>query len=176
VSARGDGRRLAVPPHAERAGAIGLLQQMRLMRQAHRRRWCSDDRPDLIHAHSPVLNACRPLGGPSLRLPVVYEMRAFWEDAAVDHGSTTEGSLRYRCRGAGELRPAPRRQVTTICEGLRGDIVARGIDAAERITVIPNAVDVGSFEASDVPPDPPLRSAWASRAHGAGFRRFVLRL
>ena len=31
--------------------------------------------------------------------------------------------------------------MTTICEGLRGDIAARGI-AADRITVIPNAVDV----------------------------------
>jgi len=27
---------------------------------------------------------------------VVYEIRAFWEDAAVDHGTTREGSLRYR--------------------------------------------------------------------------------
>ena len=35
------------------------------------------------------------------------------------------------------------RPVTTICEGLRRDIVSRGI-ADERITVIPNAVDTAT--------------------------------
>jgi PEP-CTERM/exosortase A-associated glycosyltransferase len=39
--------------------------------------------------------------------------------------------------------------VTTICQGLRQDIVARGIDAA-RVTVVPNAVDLGAFQ--DNPP------------------------
>jgi PEP-CTERM/exosortase A-associated glycosyltransferase len=34
--------------------------------------------------------------------------------------------------------------VTTICEGLRSDIASRGI-AAEKITVIPNAVDIEKF-------------------------------
>jgi glycogen(starch) synthase len=69
-------------------------------------------------------------------------VRAFWEDAAVDHGTTIEGSLRYRASRALEtfaLRHAD--QVTTICEGLRGDIAMRGL-SPERITVIPNAVDV----------------------------------
>ena len=47
-------------------------------------------RPDVIHAHSPVLNALPALAvGESENVPVVYEVRAFWEDAAVDHGSTT---------------------------------------------------------------------------------------
>jgi glycogen(starch) synthase len=87
---------------------------------------------------------------------VVYEMRASWEDAAVDHGTTSEGSLRYRASRALEsfaLRRAD--QVTTICEGLRGDIAVRGIDA-DRITVIPNAVDVAGFRFG-VPPDPALQ-------------------
>lgn len=54
-------------------------------------------RPDIIHAHSPVLNVFPALKvGRRYGLPVVYEIRAFWEDAAVDHGTTTEGSLRYR--------------------------------------------------------------------------------
>jgi glycogen(starch) synthase len=103
--------------------------------------------PDLLHAHSPVLNALPSLWvGRHRRLPVVYEVRAFWEDAAVDHGTTTEGSLRYRASRALEslaLRRAD--QVTTICEGLRRDIADRGI-ASERITVIPNAVDVSLFQ------------------------------
>ena len=102
--------------------------------------------PDVLHAHSPVLNVLPALWvGRKLGIPVVYEIRAFWEDAAVDHGSTTEGSLRYRITRALETFALRRvDQVTTICEGLRSDIAARGIPAA-KITVIPNAVDVAAF-------------------------------
>jgi PEP-CTERM/exosortase A-associated glycosyltransferase len=102
--------------------------------------------PDVIHAHSPVLNALPALWvGHRRGLPVVYEVRASWEDAAVDHGSTSEGSLRYRASRALEsfaLRRAD--EVTTICEGLRGDITMRGV-AEDKVTVIPNAVDAASF-------------------------------
>lgn len=103
-------------------------------------------RPDIIHAHSPVLNAL-----PAIRvarrhhLPIVYEIRAFWEDAAVDHGTTREGSIRYRLTRGLETRAMYRADhVTTICEGLRGDIVDRGIPT-KKVTVIPNAVDIESF-------------------------------
>ena len=115
--------------------------------------------PDILHAHSPTLNALPALWvGRRRRLPVVYEMRASWEDAAVDHGTTVEGSLRYRASRALEsfaLRHAD--QVTTICEGLRGDIVARGIPA-DRVTVIPNAVDASAFQVDGLQ-DPVLRRA-----------------
>ena len=138
-----------------RAGT-GLLAQMRLT--AHRlKEAVADSRPDLIHAHSPVLNALPSLWvGRQTGLPVVYEMRASWEDAAVDHGSTREGSLRYRVSRSLEsfaLRRAT--QVTTICDGLRNDIVARGIPE-QRVAVIPNAVDVGAFRFG-AEPDPWLR-------------------
>jgi len=103
-------------------------------------------RPDILHAHSPVLNALPAIRvGKRRGIPVVYEIRAFWEDAAVDHGTTQEGSLRYRLTRAMETRAINRADhITTICEGLRGDIVARGIPAT-KITVIPNAVDVKAF-------------------------------
>lgn len=103
--------------------------------------------PHLIHAHSPVLNAMPALRvGRQLGIPVVYEVRAFWEDAAVDHGTTQQGSMRYRLTRRLETHAlAQARHVFTICEGLRGDIVARGIPAA-KVTVIPNAVDIASFE------------------------------
>jgi PEP-CTERM/exosortase A-associated glycosyltransferase len=72
-------------------------------------------------------------------------VRAFWEDAAVDHGSTREGAPRYRLTRALETYVLKRADaVTTICEGLRSDIVARGIDPA-KVTVVPNAVDVEKF-------------------------------
>jgi PEP-CTERM/exosortase A-associated glycosyltransferase len=137
-------------------GTEGLLAQMRLT-AARIDEVVQAERPDLIHAHSPVLNALPALWVRlKRRLPVVYEMRASWEDAAVDHGTTTEGSLRYRMSRALEtlaLKGADR--ITTICEGLRGDIASRGI-AGDKITVIPNAVDVGSFRFG-VPASPELQ-------------------
>lgn len=121
-----------------------LMQRLETRIEAVARR----DRPDLIHAHSPVLNAFPSLRvGARLGIPVVYEVRAFWEDAAVDHGTTTEGSLRYRITRALETRAFRRAaHVFTICEGLRSDIVARGIPAS-KVTVIPNAVDIEAFQA-----------------------------
>ena len=105
--------------------------------------------PDLIHAHSPCLNGIAAIrAGRKLGLPVVYEMRASWEDAAVDHGSTTQGSLRYRLSRSMESWVLKRADaVTTICEGLRQDILSRGVDAA-RVTVIANGVNVDDFKMS----------------------------
>lgn len=124
----------------------GLVTQMRLTAR-RLQQVISDTQPDLIHVHSPVLNALPSLWvARQLKLPLVYEMRASWEDAAVDHGTTTEGSVRYRLSRALEtfaLRHAD--QITTICEGLRSDITQRGI-SPQRITVIPNAVDAAAFE------------------------------
>ena len=57
------------------------------------RRGRARTRPDILHAHSPVLNAIPALWvGRRLGIPVVYEVRAFWEDAAVDHGTSREGA------------------------------------------------------------------------------------
>jgi len=138
------------------AGNDGLVAQMRLT-GARLQRIVRAERPDVIHAHSPVLNALPSLWvGRRTGVPVVYEMRASWEDAAVDHGTTTEGSLRYRVSRALEsfaLRRAD--QITTICEGLRRDIASRGIPD-DRVTVIPNAVDVAAFRFGAAP-DPGLR-------------------
>jgi PEP-CTERM/exosortase A-associated glycosyltransferase len=115
-------------------------------------------RPDVLHAHSPVLNALPALwAGRRLGVPVVYEVRALWEDAAVDHGVTREGSARYRVSRALEtfaLRHADR--ITTICEGLRNEIAARGV-RPERITIVPNAVDADAFDLGRIP-DEALRA------------------
>ena len=105
-------------------------------------------RPNVLHAHSPSLNALAALRvGKALGIPVVYEIRAFWEDAAADHGTASEGSIRYRLSRAVESYVLRRVDaITTICEGLRKDIEARGI-APGKITVIPNAVDTTEFQA-----------------------------
>ncbi len=125
-----------------------LLGEIELMRVLERRigELIRQLRPDVLHAHSPVLNGIPAIkAGHRAGLPVVYEVRAFWEDAAVDHGTTTEGSVRYRTTRAFETWALKRADhVTCICEGLRADIVARGVPAG-RVTVIPNAVDADMF-------------------------------
>lgn len=103
-------------------------------------------RPAILHAHSPALNAIAALrAGREFGIPVVYEVRAFWEDAAVDHGTSKEWGLRYRFTRSLETYAFKHADaITTICEGLRQDIVARGIPA-NKVTVIPNAVDIEKF-------------------------------
>jgi len=131
-----------------------VLSQFALMAQLEKRveELARRIRPDVLHAHSPLLNARPAIAvGRRLGIPVVYEVRAFWEDAAVDHGTAREGDLRYRATRALEtaaLRDAT--GVTTICEGLRKEMVSRGIPA-EKITVIPNAVDIEKFAQSGAP-------------------------
>ncbi|PKM10283.1 MAG: glycosyltransferase, exosortase A system-associated [Gammaproteobacteria bacterium HGW-Gammaproteobacteria-3] len=103
-------------------------------------------KPDILHAHSPALNGLAALrAGKKYNIPVVYECRAFWEDAAVDHGTTREGSLRYRLSHALESHVFKQADaVTTICKGLCKDIIGRGI-AENKVTVIANAVDIDKF-------------------------------
>ena len=115
-------------------------------------------KPDLLHAHSPVLNAYPALHvGRQLGIPVVYEIRAFWEDAAVDHGTQSEWGLRYRLTRAMETRAVRQaNQVVTICGGLRGDLIARGIPLV-KIGVVPNAVDIEQFSRGGEP-DPALKA------------------
>lgn len=111
---------------------------------------------DVLHAHSPSLNAIPALQvGRRLGIPVVYEVRALWEDAAVDHGTSREWGVRYRLSRALEtyaLRNAD--AIVTICEGLKGDIRRRGIPDS-KITVVPNAVNVDQFKLGQLP-DPSL--------------------
>lgn len=144
------------------ASKLPVLGELQLMNALTSRLQTVVDqvRPDIIHAHSPVLNALPALKvGRRNGIPVVYEIRAFWEDAAVDHGSTREGSLRYRATRALETRAIRQAgHVFTICEGLRSDIVERGVPSA-KVTVIPNAVDVQGFQLAQTP-EPALQARW----------------
>ena len=118
-----------------------------------------------------------PRCGPADGMPVVYEMRAFWEDAAVDHGTTREGSARYRLSRALETYALRRvDHVTTICEGLRARDRRRAASPAERITVIPNAVDTPARSASAASPTRRCaRALGPRRRDGDRLRRLVLR-
>ncbi len=142
------------------ASRLPVLNQWAFMRATEQRLLglAKTLKPDILHAHSPVLNAWPAIHvGEKLGIPVVYEIRAFWEDAAVDHGTQSEGGIRYRLTKALETAAVRRaNQVVTICQGLREDLIARGIPNA-KIGVVPNAVDIEHFSLSSGP-DPELKS------------------
>jgi len=130
-------------------GRLPVLNQYAVMKTLERRldEVIAKEKPDLIQVHSPALNAIPAIrAGHRAGIPVVYEIRAFWEDAAVSHGTSTEQGLRYKLTRALETRAVRQADgVTCICEGLRGDLIERGVPA-EKITIIPNAVDIERFE------------------------------
>ena len=108
---------------------------------------CDEWRPEVLHAHSPALcglaaaRVARPRG-----IPLVYEIRAFWEDAAVGNG-TESGMLKYWLTRRLENRVVAQADaVVTICKGLRDDLVGRGFPG-ERFAIVPNGVDLELFGA-----------------------------
>lgn len=105
-----------------------------------------ETKPDLLHAHSPVLTFAAAWGASRRHnLPLVYEIRAFWEDAAVGNGTGREGDLKFRLTHAAESWACRQADaVGAICKGLLGDLRARGIDEA-KLFEIPNAVDLAQF-------------------------------
>lgn len=127
--------------------------------------------PDLLHAHSPVLTALAALPvARRMRLPLVYEIRAFWEDAAVGNGTGREGSARYRLTRALESRAVRKAdEVAVICDGLKGDLIARGVPAG-KILVSPNGVDMALF---GTPPEPDPDFARSLELEGAEVVGFI---
>jgi len=103
-------------------------------------------KPDVLHAPSPALCGLAALrAGKRLDIPVVYEIRAFWEDAAVGNGTGRENSPRYWITRQLENRVvAGADAVVTICTGLREDLIARGVSPA-KLSIMPNGVDLALF-------------------------------
>jgi PEP-CTERM/exosortase A-associated glycosyltransferase len=142
---------------------IPLYRETRIIRALEKTlldNWHDDIR--LVDAHSSLLNG---IAGARVsrkkKVPLLYEIRALWEDAAVDQGKTREGSPRYRMTRHLETRIINRADhVTVICEGLKNDLLARGV-AEAKITVIPNGVDTDTFQPLD--PDEGLREKYNLR-------------
>jgi PEP-CTERM/exosortase A-associated glycosyltransferase len=114
------------------AGAIGRV--------------CDEWRPDVLHAHSPALCGLAAAKVAKARgIPLVYEIRAFWEDAASGNGTGSDGSLKYWLTRSLENHVVGQADaVVAICKGLRDDLVVRGF-AADGISIVPNGVDLGLF-------------------------------
>jgi PEP-CTERM/exosortase A-associated glycosyltransferase len=138
-------RRTPVPPGTSTSGVRGQVSTVRGLRAELKHRLRVEP-ARFLHAHSPCLNGLAALG---LGVPLLYEMRSSWEDAAVSSGVTTEGSVRYRLSKALETFVVRRAdELVVICEGLKRELVGRGVPA-ERITIVPNALPAEMF---DVPP------------------------
>jgi PEP-CTERM/exosortase A-associated glycosyltransferase len=139
---------LRTPMPTGLAARLPWLRELKIVGDLDRRldEVIGEVRPQILHAHSPVLNALSALrAGRRHALPVVYEVRALWEDAAANHGTHGQTGLRYAATRFVETRALHRADaVTTICEGLRTEAVARGV-SSDKITVIPNAVDRSLF-------------------------------
>ncbi len=116
-------------------------------------------KPDLIHAHSPML-----VGYPGLwtarkrKIPFVYEVRDLWENASVDRGKFAEGSPQYVIARGMETRLLRRAdQVVTICEALRSELAPRSGDPA-KVKVVDNGVDASRFQPAEDSPE--ARARW----------------
>src|SRR5262245_53691417 len=139
-------------------GLTAPLRRVPLLNQALRlaaltkqiKRLANDLKVDVIHAHSPSINGLAAASAArELNLPMIYELRYYDEDAAVDRGKTKYDSPRYRLARRLEqsvLEKANR--VTTISRALRADLISRGIDLG-KIIEIPNGVDVDSFRSRE---------------------------
>ena len=165
-----DGWRFHRTPLPRRAGwqrvpASPSLREMAATARAHRRA----DRPLAARHRCTRIRRCstrcRPVGRPPARHPVVYELRALWEDAAVDHGTTREGSLRYRviARAGDASRCAAPITITTICEACATTSSARGI-ARERDHGDPQRRRHATLLVRRRAPDAALRTRSASTA------------
>ncbi len=118
-----------------------------------------EEKPDVIHAHSPILNAIPAIrAARKLGIPVVYEIRAFWEDAAVDHGTYEENSWKYNLTKALETWVCRKvDHVCILCNGLKQDLISRGIPG-KKITPVFNGINPN--ELKPVQKDPEYYESW----------------
>jgi glycosyltransferase involved in cell wall biosynthesis len=124
-----------MPARADQAAGLALEMAARLTEEL---------RPAVLHAASNYANAVIALAlGERYGLPVVYEVRGFWEDTWLSRHPDSEKmasselyrrnrDLETRCMQAADL-------VVTLGEAMRDEIVARGIPA-EKVLIVPNAV------------------------------------
>jgi glycosyltransferase involved in cell wall biosynthesis len=137
-----------MPGRADTIAADGLKHAARLVTQV---------RPSVLHAASNYSNALIALAlRDATQLPVVYEVRGFWEDTWLSRHSAGAASdlwhsdryvrsraLETHCMQAADL-------VVTLGEAMRDEIAERGIDPAN-ILIVPNGV---SSEFLQPLPDP----------------------
>lgn len=137
-----------MPGPAYRGSRRHGLREWGLMRQLKPQveRAIDELKPDVVHAHSPVLVAWPALSAArSRRVPFVYEVRDLWENASVDLGKLSANSLSRRAARAIDsyvLRRAD--AVTVICDSMRSEIAGR-LGRNDRLFVANNGVDLSAL-------------------------------
>jgi glycosyltransferase involved in cell wall biosynthesis len=102
-------------------------------------------RPAVLHAASNYANAVIALAlRDAAGLPVVYEVRGFWEDTWLSRHTTTSADLtlsdRYvRTRALETYCMTEADLVVTLGEAMREEIIERGVPA-ENVVIVPNGV------------------------------------
>ncbi len=109
-----------------------------------------EEKPEILHAHSGHRGYDSALvtlaAGRHCGLPVVYEVRGFFESLWTSDTAWAEQSEVYRRRYDTEARCMNEADaVITLSESMRADIVDRGVPP-ERVHVVPNGVDTARFE------------------------------
>jgi len=106
-----------------------------------------DSRPvNIVYAHSPALCGLAALQAARSRgLPFVYEIRAFWEDAAADQKGRSVSQVRSRLTRELETYVVRKADaVAAIARPLLADLESRGVPA-DKLFHVPNAVDADRF-------------------------------
>lgn len=102
---------------------------------------------DIVHSHSPVLCGLAALqAAKRMGVPFVYEIRAFWEDAAVDQDKTSVQSARYHVSRAMEQYVVQHAHaVVGIAASILSELKQRGVDQ-RKLFHVPNGVDTTKFQ------------------------------
>jgi PEP-CTERM/exosortase A-associated glycosyltransferase len=102
---------------------------------------------DVVHAHSPSLcGLAATRAAKKKNIPVLYEIRAFWEDAAVDQGKTTKRSPRYQLSRRLEQHVINSADsVVGIASHILEDLVGRGV-SRDKLFHVGNGVDTLKFQ------------------------------
>ncbi|WP_427384938.1 glycosyltransferase family 4 protein [Janibacter sp. G56] len=117
----------------------------------------SRERPSVIHVHSGQRGYDAALVGlavgQALGVPVVYEVRGFFEALWTKDLAWAEQSEVYRRRRDTETRCMMAADaVVTLSESMRADILERGVPA-DRVHVVPNGVDTTAFAPRERDPE-----------------------
>lgn len=133
---------------AAQVNSVPFLRECMLMRNLERQveAVAREVRPDVIHAHSPVL-----VGLPAFRVAkrmgvgFVYEIRDLWENASVDRGRFSAESPLYRVARKLETHVLSRADaVVTICDLLKTELQPRA-SHPDKVHVVANGVDAAAF-------------------------------
>jgi PEP-CTERM/exosortase A-associated glycosyltransferase len=108
-------------------------------------RIASTHRPDIIYAHSPALCGLAALqAAQTVEVPFVYEIRAFWEDAASQNVGKSLSVRSQLTRRLETYVSQKASAVAGISKPILADIASRGIPK-EKLFHVPNGVNTTRF-------------------------------